>query len=621
MFSAISGLQSDSDWLDVVGNNISNLSTVAYKASRVEFADQFSQTLSGGFGDSPSSGLGGVDPQQVGLGTRLGSIDTIFAQGPTLRTGVATDISIQGNGFLVAKTGSQSYLTRAGNLTFDSQGFLVDQNGGRIQGFNSSLQYVHTVINSAANGGFAQVTNADLNLVTTDTSAIQSIQIDPRMTLPPKATTEVTFAGNLDAFQQPNVLDLFPGGFFGAPSLPIGLTIAAIGLPAAIDTNRMTVQFTATGGFTLQQVKNLSTFIPGINPPPAPLENGFINLAFVKAFAGSYVWDKQPPVPPASQVSETVYDSNGNARQITVQFYQVNDLGADRINNPSGPNQVCYAWYAFDTSGGQPVSTANLLGGTGIGEGDFSALGSPFAFYDRGIAGNSYFGDFLWFNTDGSLASGGGVGGVPGPPGLNANFMDAPRLYLPPVNSNPPLSAIPTLGAEITPITLDFGTFGLLGQGRRDGLISDANGNYQVINGVNTYVPQNTAYASSQDGYSSGNLQNLNFDQTGILQGTFSNGRTVDLAQVVIDQVQNPEGLNKIGNNGFSFSPNSGPVQSGLAGQGDFGKIQSGALEGSNVDLAVELSNMILAQRGFASNARVLSAVNENLDTLTNLGR
>ncbi len=372
MFSSISGLQSDSQWLDVIGNNISNVNTVAFKASRAEFSDQLSQTLMEGLGDNPADGSGGVDPQQVGLGTRLASIETIFTQGTTINTGIATDISIQGNGFLVAKQGNQSFLTRAGDLTFDSQGYLVNPNGDRIQGIEASYQYNQDFINSTSNvpGQPLTVTQANLTLDSNDTSGLTSIQINQGMTLAPKATTEVDFQGNLDAFQQPNVLNLFPGGIFGGgPSLPVGLTIADIGAANAIDPARMTIQPLPTGGFALKQLEDLSDFIPGVNPPPAPLENGFVNLGFVQAFAGSYVWDQQPPTPPAAQVTETVYDSVGNPRQITVQFYQVNDLGADGINNPDGPNQVCYAWYAFDTTGGQPVSTADLLGGTGIGEG------------------------------------------------------------------------------------------------------------------------------------------------------------------------------------------------------------------------------------------------------------
>jgi flagellar hook-basal body protein len=563
------------------------------------------------------------------LGTRVASVQTLWAQGPTEITGISTDISIQGDGFLSARRGTDVLLTRAGNLTFDGNGYLVNANGDRIQGFNALVQYNKNTINTAFNGGFLQVTSADLELNTKGLSQTQDIQIPRDLTIPPNATTQVTFKGNLDSLQPPNVLDLFPGLFTGAspgPSLPVGLTIAFIGPANAIDTTRMNPQINASGGFDLQQIKNLSTFIPGAFPPPAPLENGFISLQTVQIFGGNYAWDHQPPTQPAQQVAENVFDSLGNPRQITVQFYQVNDLGSNGINNPNGPNQVCYAWYAFDTSGGKPVSTSNLLGGTGIGEGDIQGAG-PFFSYDRGLPNQGFFGDFLWFNTDGSLASSGGVGGFPGPPGLGVNYMTVPRVYLPPINFNPPVSPIPTQGAEITPVSLDFGSFGLLGGnqqipvGKRDGIYSDAEGSYQIVNGVNTYVPKNTVFAATQDGYPSGVLQGLNIDETGTLQGSFSNGQNINVAQLALTQVANPNGLAKVGNNEFAASPNSGPSHVGFGGQGGFGKILSGSLEGSNVDLTVELSNMIIAQRGFETNARMITVVNETMDTLSRLGQ
>jgi len=623
MFSSISGLQADSQWLDVIGNNISNTNTVGYKASRAEFADQFSQALFGGVGDNPSAGAGGVNPQQIGLGTRLASIETIFSQGATLTTGVSTDISIQGDGFLVAKYGTQILLTRAGNLSLDSDGYLVNPQGDRIQGQNALVQFNQNAINTVSNipNRPLIVNETALNVNSNNIADLTPIQIDPRMTLPPKATTEVQFKGNLDSLQQPNVLDLFPGLFLGSntPALPVGLTIALLGPANAIDTTRMTAAPNASGGFTLHQINNLSTFNLGVFPPPQPLENGFINLGAVQIFAGSYVWDKQPPIPPAQSVTENIFDSLGNPRQITVQFYQVNDIGSNDINNPNGPNQVCYAWYAFDTTAGKTVSTANLLGGTGIGEGD--------PYYDRNLPNQDFFGDFLWFNTDGSLASSGGVGGFPGPPGLTFNYMTVPRVYLPPQNAFPPLSPIPDQGAEIDPVSLNFGDFGLLGGqpilpiGQRDGIYSDAEGSYQQVNGVNTYVPKNTVFAASQDGYQAGSLQNLSIDNEGFVQGSFTNGQTVNLAQIALAQVQNPEGLAKVGNNDYALSPNSGAMHVGIAGTGDFGTIQDDSLEGSNVDLTVELSNMIVAQRGFDTNSRMMAVVNETMDVTDHLGQ
>ena len=615
MFDSISGLQSHNTWLDVIGNNISNVNTVAYKSSRVEFADQFSQTLFGGVGDNAAGNLGGVDPLQVGLGTRVASIETLFAQGPTLNTGNATDISIQGDGFLVAKNGSSTYLTRAGNLSFDSAGNLVDQNGGFIQGFNATLRYAQKQIASGPN---LFITDASLKLDNTNPAAMTNIHIARDLTMPPHATTEVKFRGNLDSFQQPNVLDLWPNRFLGGrPALPVGLALNPAFIAGEIDTTRMTVQPTAGGGFTLKQTSNLSTFTPGVFPPPAPLENRIFDLNTAKIFAGNYAWEQQPPISPAKQVSATVYDSTGNPREITVLFYQCNDLGSavPPINPPPGPSQTCFAWYAFDTTGGKPVATANLLGGTAIWQGDTTFT------YDRGNPILSYYGDWIWFNTDGSLAGSGGAGGFGGNPGLASNFMTNARVYLPPDNFLAPVSPLPNLGAEIVAVDLNFGTFGLLGQGLRDGLTGDAQGSYQVQNGINTYVPNNTVYAASQDGYADGLLQSVQFDKLGNIVGSFSNGQNATLAQVVLDSVENPEGLNKVGSNYFTTSVNSGQGHLALAGQGNLGTIQGNALEGSNVDLTVELSNMIVAQRGFEANARMISIINDTMNVTDDLGR
>jgi flagellar hook protein FlgE len=632
LYSAISGLQSDSTWLDVIGNNISNSNTTGYKSSSVSFANQFNQTLSSGSGDDSLDELGGVDPRSLGTGTRIQSIMANFAQGDTQQTGISTDVSIQGNGFLVAKSGSGTYLTRAGNLTFDSNGNLVDANGGLIQGYNASLQYTKTTINSfsSAGGPFtlpfvpAVITNASYQLNTSDTADITNIQINPNMTMPPKATTVMNFQGNLDAFQQATqpggVLNLNPNG---KPTLPLGadidaflamgqfpfnpnneITLAGIGGPVSPGTS-----------YALQQNADLTT-------TQSPVVWVGSNLATIVNAEGNYAWEQQPPLPPATQISETVYDSNGIQRQVTVQFYQVNDLGAGNINSTNGPSQAAYAWYAFDTTGGQPVSTANLVGGTGILEGDLQT--APFTYsYDEGKPGQIEIGDLVYFNTDGSLASPGSGFGVvvPNPFGAPGTVPvpAPPNIYLPPYNSLAPKSPIPLEGAEITRVTLNFGTSGPIGVGQRNGLTGDAQGTYQTVNGVNTYVPDSHV-AATQNGYSDGTLQSLNFDQTGKIVGTFTNGQNLDLAQVAVATVNNENGLNNTGGNYFSTSMNSGAIQLGLAAQNGLGTIQGGTLEGSNVDLTVELSNMIIAQRGFDTNARVISVINSELQTVTQLG-
>jgi flagellar hook protein FlgE len=153
-----------------------------------------------------------------------------------------------------------------------------------------------------------------------------------------------------------------------------------------------------------------------------------------------------------------------------------------------------------------------------------------------------------------------------------------------------------------------------------NGLHSNSEGSYQVVNGVDTYVPKNTVQASFQNGYPDGLLQTLNFQEDGTLLGSFSNGQNMALAQVALSQPGNPEGLSKVGDSYFASSPNAGPVETGLAGLNGLGLVRGGALENSNVDLSVELTNMIVAQRGFDSNARMVSAVDRMLQVLDNLG-
>jgi flagellar hook-basal body protein len=399
MFSAISGLQANSTWLDVIGNNIANVNTVAYKASRVEFANQFSQTLFGGTGDNPNSGLGGVDPEQIGLGTRVASIQTLFTEGTLQNTGISTDIAIVGNGFLVSKSGDQTLLTRAGNLTFDSNGNLVDQNGGLIQGLTASVQYTKKTILTVADGAAVnplQITAAKLGFTTTSAAAATNITIPRDMTQPPNATTVVNFSGNLDSFLQ--ATDAAHGGILdiggnavpaaaGAPAEALPIADAGVALNATVfnkiaDPNNplgQVIQQVADAGVN-GAVGNASAGAAGnvtgnvdqnnwteamVEQPAAALNPLAIRT---QAFNGTanYAWDQQPPVNPAHQIVEQVFDSEGNPRQVTINFYQVNDLGNGGINNTAGPNQVAYAWYAFDTTGGAQPTSANIVGGTGL---------------------------------------------------------------------------------------------------------------------------------------------------------------------------------------------------------------------------------------------------------------
>ena len=127
--SGVSGLKGFQTKLDVIGNNIANVNTVGFKKGRVVFEDIFSQTVKGATGPTQTPLSGGTNPIQVGLGARVGSIDTLHTPGSPTTTNIGTDLYIDGDGYFVVKDGTEQFLTRAGNFSLDSDNNLVNQNG------------------------------------------------------------------------------------------------------------------------------------------------------------------------------------------------------------------------------------------------------------------------------------------------------------------------------------------------------------------------------------------------------------------------------------------------------------------------------------------------------------
>ncbi len=135
------------------------------------------------------------------------------------------------------------------------------------------------------------------------------------------------------------------------------------------------------------------------------------------------------------------------------------------------------------------------------------------------------------------------------------------------------------------------------------------------------FAQQNSAAATSQNGSAIGSLQSFGISQEGLITGVFSNGRNQSLGQVALAVFANPTGLEKAGSSMYRESVNSGVAQVGVAGGGGRGLLSGGTLEMSNVDLAQEFTNLIIAQRGFQANSRIISASDEILQDLVNLKR
>jgi len=144
-------------------------------------------------------------------------------------------------------------------------------------------------------------------------------------------------------------------------------------------------------------------------------------------------------------------------------------------------------------------------------------------------------------------------------------------------------------------------------------------GTINGIDGLASFSNPSNAVINSQDGYQAGSLQSLSVDTTGVVSGYFTNGVTRSLAQVALAQFTNPSGLLRSGDNTYLESANSGGAVVGFAGGTITSTITPGALEGSNVDLSQEFPNMIVAQRGFQANARVITTSDQMLQELVNL--
>ena len=182
----------------------------------------------------------------------------------------------------------------------------------------------------------------------------------------------------------------------------------------------------------------------------------------------------------------------------------------------------------------------------------------------------------LTFNSDGSLAT-----------------VSTTRIIFDPDGTG---------GVEEMKVDLDFGTI-------------------NKFNGITQFAADFSVTLKEQDGYPSGSLDDISVDDEGIITGIFTNGINRTLAQVALASFSNPEGLYKAGDNLYQQSLNSGIPQIGAPGTGNRGIISPSSLEMSNVDLAKSFTEIIIAQRGFQVNARVITASDQVLQELVNIKR
>lgn len=178
LYSGVSGLRAHQTKMDVIGNNIANVNTTAYKSSSVTFSDVFYQTTQTASGPNAATGKGGQNAIQIGLGSGVGSISTsISLEGAAQRTDNPFDLKLAGSSFFVVNSGSGNMFTRAGDFTVDKSGNLVTSSGASVMGWQ---------VDSAGN-------------VVKDQVSALSVKSDKFTYTAPEATTSAVISGNLNS--------------------------------------------------------------------------------------------------------------------------------------------------------------------------------------------------------------------------------------------------------------------------------------------------------------------------------------------------------------------------------------------------------------------------------------
>jgi flagellar hook protein FlgE len=545
--------------LDVIANNIANVNTDGFKAQRATFADAFYQNLQGASGPDPAFGRAGRNPQQIGLGINLASIDNLMHQGIARRTDNALDVAIEGGGFFIVRDrGGANLFTRAGRIETDAH-WNLHIGGNSLMGWS-------TTPDATVPGGHA-----------IDRGLLVPLSLSgENQNMPSEPTTRINITGNLRTTQ----LSTRPG---------IG------GEPMLYRMIPKTIYDSLGNPYVMQMRFTYHPSVSGAADSP----HGYWTM---EAVGGWYVdgadgWTEAT----AAQIAA------GDAVRLVHAF-----LEGDRTQSPS-LLAICFFGGIADSDAGArgPVSVDDFIGdaissatiafnsngslvGMGLVDSFYPENGgwhTPAPFLHSTGAGATGYRD--WFAGNEFNFRIIPVSGV----APSATFGSTPHSSVshygtgvaPPTPPNPADSTIMNIGV----LTVNFAELGQRG-------------------GENT-----TIRALTQDGGGPGTLMDISVGQDGTIMGRFSNGRDRLLGQVPLAFFTNPAGLERVGNSFWRTTANSGPFD----GVGLIGQMIGGALEGSNVDLANEFTEMITTQRGFQAASRTITVSDEMLQELVNLRR
>ncbi len=568
LYTGLSGLDVNQTRLNVVGNNIANANTVAFKSSRALFKPQFYVTDAAG--SPPSSEFGGTNPSQRGLGATISTIEKDFTTGSIESTGKDTNLAIDGDGFFIVQ-GTEQKFTRDGSFSLNSSNQLVTASGDFVQGFG---------------------VDDDHNIIP---GTVQNVEIPLGQLTQAQQTENVKFTGNLNS------------------NGPIG-SGASILNSQALALKTGAVSATLDGTTLLTDLADLST------PGTALLSSGdAITLAGKKG--GRTLPVSTFSVSPTSTVNDLLgFFNQGLGVDTSVAGSPTAGSTIETIagetklvitGNLGKENSLSVVGSGFLNSGGlSPLTFSDGQNSAGVlssptGESvhtsfvGYDSLGTPVTVDVTAVLESKDDQGNVWrfFATSGDDSD---INTVPSEGIVLGNgtlTFDANGALKDSTNTTITIDRTNT-GAG-TPITLklDF-----------------SNATSLTSNNSNLVVTQ-------QDGSPIGTLNSFSIGADGTIVGSFTNGLTQTLGQVAVAVFNNPQGLQDRGGNQYVAGANSGVPIITSPDQLGAGQIRAGSLELSNVDLSKEFINLIIASTGFSAASRVITTSDQLITELLNSSR
>lgn len=583
MYSGVSGMKAHQARMDVIGNNIANVNTYGFKGSRATFRDIYYQTLKGAAGASSTGG--GTNPSAVGYGAQLSSVDVLQTRSTFQMTDNPMDAAIDGDGFLqVQDADGNIFYTRAGMMTFDSSGNLVDSQGNFVLG----------------------------------------VQGDPLFKEPASERIQVS------------VPPVPPKGAQGNISVNnVGITITATN--PTVDSN---VSFTFLTGDATMNIADEATAEVGTNGIVITLNPNTIftsqehlsqavNAAIKKASN-----DKTGKDHPAGDFSITLDPAD--------KFGANGLTGKEICGTNYGKNYGSVAGWTTGLKGIKPTGKSGAEFGKGFttvppakpGFTDFVITPTPNAGVPTSFLVTATIGGIAYSNTitDTTQFLQKGVFSLKA---LGTSDTDTIEVEFPSFADMTNQVKIVAAGADgILGNADDVTTYpaynhrNILNAGPPAGTAGDAF--FTGKTATKTTDSKSLGFMSNKillkggtEGGEQGieNLSGISIGPDGMVTAIHPIHGNIPVGRIDLVTFANPQGLTQAGGTYFTASANSGNLSVSHPGTQGSGQLVSGSLESSNVDLSREFSDMIVTQRGFQANSRLITVSDEMLNELVNLKR